>query len=69
MLDAPCDVRYHMGVRGIRCPHVIFDNLVKKLETYHCKPTSNIDICPSTLAFVENIGHKYDFQGGWGGLK
>ena len=20
------------------------------------------------LVFVENIGHKYDFQGGWGGL-
>ena len=28
-----------------------------------CKPHSNIDIYPSTLVFVENIGHKYDFQG------
>ena len=26
---------------------------------YHCKPTSNIDIYPSTLFFVENIAHKY----------
>ena len=34
---------------------------------YHCKLTSNIDIYPSTLVSVENIGHKYDF-GGWGGL-
>ena len=25
--------------------------------------TVNIDICPFTLVFVENIGHKYDFQG------
>ena len=32
--------------------------------TYHCKPTSNIDIYPSTLVFVENIEHKYDFKGG-----
>ena len=36
--------------------------------TYHCKPTSNIDIYPSTLVFVENIGHKYDFQWGRGSL-
>ena len=35
----------------------------KNLITYHCKPTSNIDIYPSTLILVENIGHKYDFQG------
>ena len=38
------------------------------------QPTSNIDIYPTTLVFVENIGHKYDFLGGgvvsgrvWGG--
>ena len=27
------------------------------------QPTSNIDIYPSTLVFVENIAHKYDFHG------
>ena len=32
------------------------------------KTTLNIDIYPSTLVFVENIGPKYDFEGGWGGL-
>ena len=35
---------------------------------YDCKTTLNIDIYPSTLVFVENIGHNYDFEGGWGGL-
>ena len=28
------------------------------------KTTLNIDIYPSTLVFFENIGHKYDFEGG-----
>ena len=32
-----------------------------------CKTTLNIDIYPSTLVFVENIGHNYDFEG-WGGV-
>ena len=30
----------------------------------HCKTHLNIDIYPCTLFFFENIGHKYDFQGG-----
>ena len=34
-----------------------------KPNTFDCK-YSNIDIYPSTLFFVENIGHKYDFEGG-----
>ena len=34
---------------------------------YHCKTHLNIDIYPCTLFFSENIGHKYDFEGGWGG--
>ena len=34
---------------------------------YHCKTHLNIDIYPCTLFFIENIGHKYDFEGGWGG--
>ena len=43
---------------------------------YDCKTTLNIDIYPSTLVFIENIGHNYDFDGGkvvsgriwgWGG--
>ena len=41
---------------------------------YDHKTTLNIDIYPSTLGFFENIGHKYDFDGGgvvpgrvWGG--
>ena len=32
------------------------------------KTTLNIDIYPSTLVFVENIGPKYDFYGGQGGF-
>ena len=40
-----------------------------------CKTTLNIDIYPSALVFVENIGHNYEFDGdgvvsgrvwGWG---
>ena len=31
---------------------------------HDCKTTSNIDIYPSTLIFVENIGHNYDFEEG-----
>ena len=34
---------------------------------YHCKTHLNTDIYPCTLFFSENIGHKYDFEGGWGG--
>ena len=34
---------------------------------YHCKTPLNIDIYPSTLFFFENIGCKYDFEGGWVG--
>ena len=30
---------------------------------YDCKTTLNIDIYPSTLVFVENIGHDYDVEG------
>ena len=38
-------------------------------DTPHdCKTTLNIDIYPSTSVFVGNIGHNYDFEGGWGGL-
>ena len=33
---------------------------------HDCKTTLNIDIYPSTLVFVENIGHNYDFEGGGG---
>ena len=44
---------------GVRHPPVIQD------ITYHCKTPLNIDIYPSTLFFfLENIGHKYDFEGG-----
>ena len=50
----------------------IFTNL-KKSRPILCQnvmhlteSTSNIDIYPSTLVFVENIEHKYDFHGnGW----
>ena len=36
------------------------------MDTPHdCKTTLNIDIYPYTLVFVENIGHNYDFEGGW----
>ena len=48
------------GVMGsIRCPldipMLFFGNLVKKnLTTYHCKPTSNIDIYPSILEMCIN---------------
>ena len=31
---------------------------------HDCKTTLNFDIYPSTLVFVENIGHNYDL-GGW----
>ena len=34
---------------------------------HDCKTTLNINIYPSTLVFVENIGHNYDFEGGGGG--
>ena len=34
---------------------------------YHCKTHLDIDIYPCTLFCFENIGHKYDFEGGWGG--
>ena len=34
-------------------PMLVFDNLVKKLDN-HCKPTSNIDIYPSTLEICVN---------------
>ena len=30
---------------------------------HDCKTTLNIDIYPSTLGFVENIGLNYDFEG------
>ena len=47
--------------------------MTKHTGAFHVK-TSNIDIYLSTLVFVENIGHKYQFQGGgvvsgrvWGG--
>ena len=33
-------------------------------DPHDCKTTLNIDIYPSTLVFVENIGHNYDFEGG-----
>ena len=32
---------------------------------HDCKTILNIDIYPSTLVFVENISHNYDFEGGW----
>ena len=32
--------------------------------TYYCKTPLNINIYPSTLFIFENIGHKYDFEGG-----
>ena len=36
-------------------PMFCFDNLViKNLTTYHCKPTLNIDIYPSTLEICIN---------------
>ena len=31
---------------------------------HDCKTTLNIDIYPSTLVFLEKIGHNYDFEGG-----
>ena len=34
---------------------------------YHCKTHLNIDIYPCGKFFFENIGHKYDFEVGWGG--
>ena len=33
---------------------------------HDCKTTLNIDIYLSTLVFLENIGHNYNFEGmGW----
>ena len=54
--------------RGHWTPPMMSDALVMMGGiTYHCKTSLNIDIYPSTLFFFENIGHKYDFEGGWGG--
>ena len=35
---------------------------------YHCKTHLNIDIYPCGKFFFENVGHKYDFEVGWGGV-
>ena len=52
--DIHCDAPI-MGVSDMPCD---------RGTTYHCKLASNIDIYPSTVVLVENIGHKYGFQGG-----
>ena len=44
-------------------PMLFFDNLVKKIDNYHCKPTSNIDIYPSTLeTCINNVKNFFSFD-------
>ena len=44
-----------------RMPPVMMGSII-----YHCKTHLNIESI-HVQYFFENIGHKYDFEGGWGG--
>ena len=53
--DAPCDVR-------CPCAAPMMGGV-----TYDCKTPLNIYYLFIYIIFFENIGQKYDFEGGWGG--
>ena len=56
-----------MGALDTRCdaPNLLMPPVMgAEMDVPHdCKTILNIDTYPSTLVFVENIGHNYDFEG------